>query len=311
METILFKDWAEEWLQKKKRFVKESTYANYSILMQNHIIPAFSDEIPERISTEKIQAVVLQWLERGRLNNKGSLARKTVKDMVVILKMCLKDYELSKNQEIRIYSINFPREYYKAERKDVLAEGEYKKFLMIIQKNLNYETLGYAICLYTGIRIGELCALKWKDINLKERIIRIDKTIQRIYLKNGNRGTTKIVITLPKSSKSIRRIPISNQLYQLLHPFQKKNSDTYVLTGQEKYIEPRLYRTHYNKFLEQHNLPLIRFHGLRHTFATRCIEAGADYKVVSELLGHASVNTTLNLYVHPQMEEKRRCVELL
>lgn len=311
METILFKDWAEEWLQKKKRFVKESTYANYSILMQNHIIPAFSDEIPERISTEKIQAVVLQWLERGRLNNKGSLARKTVKDMVVILKMCLKDYELSKNQEIRIYSINFPREYYKAERKDVLTEGEYKKFLMIIQKNLNYETLGYAICLYTGIRIGELCALKWKDINLKERIIRIDKTIQRIYLKNGNRGMTKIVITLPKSSKSIRRIPISNQLYQLLHPFQKKNSDTYVLTGQEKYIEPRLYRTHYNKFLEQHNLPLIRFHGLRHTFATRCIEAGADYKVVSELLGHASVNTTLNLYVHPQMEEKRRCVELL
>ena len=311
METILFKDWAEEWLQKKKRFVKESTYANYSILMQNHIIPAFSDEIPERISTEKIQAVVLQWLERGRLNNKGSLARKTVKDMVVILKMCLKDYELSKNQEIRIYSINFPREYYKAERKDVLTEGEYKKFLMIIQKNLNYETLGYAICLYTGIRIGELCALKWKDINLKERIIRMDKTIQRIYLKNGNRGMTKIVITLPKSSKSIRRIPISNQLYQLLHPFQKKNSDTYVLTGQEKYIEPRLYRTHYNKFLEQHNLPLIRFHGLRHTFATRCIEAGADYKVVSELLGHASVNTTLNLYVHPQMEEKRRCVELL
>lgn len=311
MERILFKDWAEEWLQKKKRFVKESTYANYSILMQNHIILAFSDEIPEKISTEKIQAAVLQWLERGRLNNKGSLARKTVKDMVVILKMCLKDYELSKNQEIRIYSINFPREYYKTEKKDVLTEGEYRNFLMIIQKNLNYETLGYAICLYTGIRIGELCALKWKDINLKERIIRIDKTIQRIYLKNGNKGTTKIVITLPKSSKSIRRIPIANQLYQLLHFFQKKNTDTYVLTGKEKYIEPRLYRTHYNKFLEQHNLPLIRFHGLRHTFATRCIEAGADYKIVSELLGHASVNTTLNLYVHPQMEEKRRCVELL
>ena len=201
--------WREYYLKigqksgcKRKRDLLKNLPMRIIQNIQCKIICPASDEIPERISTEKIQAAVLQWLERGRLNNKGSLARKTVKDMVVILKMCLKDYELSKNQEIRIYSINFPRESYKTEKKDVLTEGEYRNFLMIIQKNLNYETLGYAICLYTGIRIGELCALKWKDINLKERDNKNDKTIQRIYLKNGNK-ITKIVITLPKSSKCI------------------------------------------------------------------------------------------------------------
>ena len=183
--------------------------------------------------------------------------------------------------------------------------------MKLIRMHLDCETLGYAISLCTGMRIGELCALKWEDIDLANRLIYINKTLQRIYLKTEvGKGVTKIVITTPKSEKSVRNVPISNALLELLEQMGKQRGK-YVLTGTTSYIEPRVYREHYQKFVEQHGIQPIKFHALRHTFATRCIENGADYKIVSELLGHSSVNLTLNLYVHPNLEDKRRCVELL
>ena len=137
--------------------------------------------------------------------------------------------------------------------------------------------------------------------------------MQRIYLKDqlGERGYTKVTVTTPKSRKSVREIPISDALYELLKKYRNQNPEYYLITGSSRHMEPRLYRKHYAHFLEKKKTEYIHFHGLRHTFATRCIEAGADYKVVSELLGHASVNLTLNLYVHPQWEDKKRCVDLV
>lgn len=181
-----------------------------------------------------------------------------------------------------------------------------------VRKSLEYETLGYVVSIYTGIRIGELCALRWEDIDMTNKVIRINKTLQRIYIKSSvGGGKTKIIITPPKSTKSIRVVPISKIVYELLTKMRPNNGDFYLLTGKLKYIEPRLYRKHYYKFLREHGLRIINFHGLRHTFATRCIETGADYKIVSELLGHSSIALTLNLYVHPHLEDKRRCVELI
>lgn len=127
----------------------------------------------------------------------------------------------------------------------------------------------------------------------------------------GGMGHTKVMITTPKSRKSVREIPISEALYEMLSKYKRQNPEHYLVTGSPLYMEPRLYRKHYAGFFEKKKAEYIHFHGLRHTFATRCIEAGADYKVVSELLGHASVNLTLNLYVHPQWEDKKRCVDLV
>lgn len=311
MKKVKFEEWAEEWLGYKKNYVKESTYANYLIAMVNHIMPAFKGMGMDEISTKAVQNTVLMWSKTGRLNRNGGLALKTIKDMIIILKMCLKDYENYYDSEIKIKTIEYPA-LKKVEGKQTLSTCQQECMLGVIKRNLDFESVGYAVSLYTGIRIGELCALKWEDIDLDNRILKVNKTLQRIYFKsNSAKGKTKVIITSPKSEKAIRDIPVSDNLLKLLVKVQCKDKSSYLLTGTEHYIEPRLYRKHYEKFLIEHHLESIHFHGLRHTFATRCIEAGADYKIVSELLGHSSVNMTLNLYVHPQMEDKRKCVELI
>ena len=168
------------------------------------------------------------------------------------------------------------------------------------------------ISLYTGLRIGELCALQWKDIDLKGRIVHVRKTVQRIFYKEWT-GATKssVVITAPKTRSAARDVPLASFLVPLLRELHCSDPETYVLSGDRKCLEPKTYRTFYKRFLERNNLPMLRFHGLRHTFATLCIEDGADCKTVSALLGHASVNLTLSLYVHPQIEQKRKCIERL
>ncbi len=310
METMKFEKWAEIWIENKKDYVKESTYANYLLAMRNHIIPAFYSIEMNDITNRRIQEVIRLWSKAGRLEGKGGLAVKTIKDMIVVLKMCLKDYEEQYELTSKRYSIKYPITYEKGGI-EVWAKEEQGRVMKLVEKNLNSETLGYAIALCTGMRIGELCALKWSDIDLLNRIIHIDKTLQRIYLKTEiGRGNTKVIITTPKSEKSVRNIPISSTLLKLLEQM-KRHNEKYVLTGKNTYIEPRVYREHYRKFITKYGIPPIKFHALRHTFATRCIENGADYKIVSELLGHSSVNLTLNLYVHPNMEDKRRCVELV
>lgn len=311
MEQMMFEEWAEEWLDYKKNYVKESTYANYLIAMVNHIVPAFQGMEMNEITTNVIQNAVLAWSKTGCLNKTRGLSLKTIKDMTIIVKMCIKDYEERYDSDLKIRTIEYPA-IKKSEGKAVLSKKQQEYMLNVIKRNLEYETLGYAVSLYTGIRIGELCALQWGDIDIDNRLIRINKTLQRIYLKSDStKGKTKVTITSPKSDKAVRDIPISQTLYSLFKKLTFKNKKVYLLTGDRNYIEPRLYRKHYEKFLREHNIEQIRFHGLRHTFATRCIESGADYKIVSELLGHSSVNLTLNLYVHPHMEDKRRCVELI
>ena len=312
MRGKLLRDWAAEWLQCKKDYVKDSTYANYLLLMQNQIVPRLGECSVADIDSKMIQEQISYWSKDGRLDGKGGLSQKTVKDLVVILKMCIRDYAQVYPCSMQMFDIKYPVRK-QVKRMQVLSREQQEYLLKAIRRNLEYETLGYALSLYTGIRIGELCALKWGDVDMGKRAITVNKTLQRIYLKEEGPGggRTKVIISSPKSEKSAREIPISKALYELMKELYLTEKDAYLLTGTKKYIEPRLYRQHYEKFLTENKADYIRFHGLRHTFATRCVEAGADYKVVSELLGHASVNLTLNLYVHPQWENKKQCVEMI
>lgn len=166
------------------------------------------------------------------------------------------------------------------------------------------------ICLNSGLRIGELCALKWKDVDLERKIIYITKTLQRIYVSDVQRKTD-IIIASPKTSASIREIPVGEKILSLIKELPYYNKENYILTNTSSYIEPGIFRRYYKSFLRKNNIPVLKFHCLRHTFATRLIENGADYKSVSEILGHSTIHTTLNMYVHPMIEEKRRCVELI
>lgn len=311
MKYTNFKEWAFQWLERKKYFVKESTYANYSVVMINHLIPVFGTYKLQEITSSLVQIQILSWMKTGRINNKGGLSEKTIKDMIVILKSCLKEWGKESFQEYNEIHVKYPN-IIRKEKRRALSREEVNYMIERIQIENNLEALGYAISLYTGMRIGEICALQWNDVDLENRLIHVNKTLQRIYVKefNGN-SISKVIITTPKSDKSVRDIPVSHSLYTLLEKFSCDGRENYVLTGTKEFTEPRAHRRHYESFLKRNNIHHVCFHELRHTFATYCIESGADYKIVSELLGHASVNTTLNLYVHPRMEDKRACVELI
>jgi integrase len=148
--------------------------------------------------------------------------------------------------------------------------------------------------------------LTWDDLDVDAGVVRINKTLQRIYLG----GSTEVVIGPPKSANSIREIPMSDELMKVVKSLKRiVNGGFYILTNSPRPTEPRSYRNHFKRLMQKLDLPLVKFHGLRHSFATRCIESDCDYKTVSVLLGHSSISTTLNLYVHPNLDQKRKCIE--
>ena len=166
------------------------------------------------------------------------------------------------------------------------------------------------IALCCGLRIGEVCALQWKDVDMTRRIITVAGTAGRIY--NCDLMATEQYVSTPKTRNSNREIPISPLLFKALNVAKKQQRvEKYVVGEGSKAKEPRTYRETFSRILKRLEIPSIVFHGLRHTFATRCIESGCDYKTVSVILGHSNVATTLNLYVHPNLDQKKRCLQQL
>jgi len=187
-----------------------------------------------------------------------------------------------------------------------LSKTEQTKLEKELLNNFNETTFGIYFCLYTGLRIGELCALKWDNIDLNNKKIYIKKTLVRIQNPVVDaKKKTIVIIDEPKSSSSIREIPLPDFIIPMLKKLSKNTtSETFLISGTNKYIETRTYFNKYKKVLSSIDLDSYNFHALRHTFATRCIENGCDPKTLSEILGHSSVKITLERYVHPNYENK-------
>ena len=311
--NYLFEECLRQWMISRKPYVKESTYANYSLAAINHIVPALGKYGVGEIMESTIQNQVLEWAKGGRVDKSGGLSIKTIKDLMMIIKSAIRYGNKKLDMRIPDINIYYPKNINNSISKvQALNDRDYIQYLEAVERQLSTRTIGIAIALNTGIRIGELCALKWEDIDLENNQINITKTLQRIFGKDGlGNGYSKVVCTNAKTAHSIRSIPISSKLKELLEKTYCKNPSLYVLTNTEKYVEPRNYRIYFYRFLKNNKLRKINFHGLRHTFATRLIEKGVDYKTVSELLGHANVTTTMNLYVHPSMDSKRKAVECI
>ena len=293
-----FEEVATMWLADKQQYVKMSTYCAYSLLLSNHLKPVFAKE--QDVTEELVQAFVLGKLQQG-------LSRNSVKDMLMVLKMVLKYAAKHGYMPWRQIDINFPTERRQNEVK-TLSRADQRRLMDHIQANFSFMNLGIYICLSAGLRIGELCALTWDDLDTDAGVVRISKTLQRIYMKD--KGCTEVIIGTPKSKNSVREIPLAKELQRFIKPLKKVvNGSFYVLTNSSSPTEPRSYRNHYRRLMQQLDLPLLKFHGLRHSFATRCIESKCDYKTVSVLLGHSSISTTLNLYVHPNLDQKKKCIE--
>lgn len=308
-KKILYKDWIYTWLLEKKDYIKESTYANYSNNIFNHIIPKLGNYYLNELNHKVIQDFLLELSKNGRKDNNGGLAEKTIKDITIIIKGSIKKgINEDKIKHIEL-TFNYPKDN-KENKLYVLTKREQNKITNYVLKNINSRNIGLLVSLYSGIRIGELCALKWEDVDFKKNCLTINKTIQRVYIKDKNKNISKVIITTPKTKNANREIPINKDFLEILKKV-KSDKKHYILTGNEKYIEPRTYRKYFNKVLDELKIKHFNFHSLRHTFATNCISLGVDYKTVSELLGHANVNITLNLYVHPRYSQKKKCIDLV
>lgn len=287
----------EEWLKYKKNTVKKSTYYNYSYSVAKYLYPSFAGKNITKIKNYN------NFIEELS----DTLSPKTVRDIVTKLKEIINFYEEEHNTKLNIKKMSLP----KMNKKEIqiLSNKEKQKLEKYCIQQNDLKSLGILICLNTGLRVGEVCALRWENVDFETRRIHVEKTIERIYSKEENK--TIVIIDTPKSITSVRTIPINSKLYNILKQIRGKSKKTdFVLTGSsEHYVEPRNYQYHFKEILKRNKVKKYKFHTLRHTFATNCIEAGMDIKSLSEILGHADVSITLNIYVHSSDKAKRKYLE--
>lgn len=298
---------ALEWFERKRKYLKESTEAYYLFELQNYIIPALGKIEAESLNEEIIQKNVCKWQTDG--NGRGRVIRKsTISNLVMLIRQIIK-YGNKRNIVPSFeLEISYLPEACESKSKTFTNE-EQDKILEAVISDLSFKSFGILLSLCTGIRIGELCALHWNDIDKFQNVITIRNTLQRVYDKNSQ-PRTRIIMGSPKTLKSTRNIPLPKKLQNVMKQLSDVDHNGYVLTNSSAFVEPRTFRRFYKDFLLKHNIRYLNFHCLRHSFATRLIQKGADYKCVSELLGHTNINTTLNMYVHPDLKQKRDCIEL-
>lgn len=292
----------DQWLWMQKSRVKPSTYARYDTVLERHIKPSLGSFFPLALNTQTVESFKQTLLEEG-------FAPKTVKDILVILRSVLIFTAKEFQHRFPDIEIKYPREAKKEVR--VLSVEEQKRFSTYLQQDLDYCKFGVLLALMTGLRLGELCALRWEDISLCDRTLHVSATIQRLPSKDDNSCKTQLVIGSPKSDTSSRTIPLSERVIQLCNKIGTRNPTAYLLTGTSHCMEPRTLQYRMQKYVRDCDLEQIHFHTLRHTFATRCVEAGFEIKSLSEILGHSSTGITMGRYVHSSIELKRANMDKL
>lgn len=296
-----FRHYAESWLEDCRYKVKLSTCQKYETILTLHLLPAFGDQNPAFITEGDLNQMI-----RMLIDQKG-LQVKTIQDILMVFRMIMRHASSEERICLPVLNAVLPKQTRKPLR--LLSHKEQES----LQKHLlgcsSCCAFGVLLAMQTGLRIGELCALQWKDIDLQEGTLHISRTMQRLRDTEQNaKARTRIVISVPKTDDSIRTIPLPSALLELCRS-RKQEKDCYVLTEHAGYMEPRSLQYRFSGIISQCGLEGVHFHTLRHTFATRCVEAGMDIKCLSEILGHASVRITLDRYVHPTLDLKRKGME--
>ena len=297
-----FKELCEEWLASAKLRVKHSSYCCYEKLINKHVIPYFEDIKYSELGTPIINEFSEYKLKFGKANGFGGLSAKSVHDILVVMRSVAKYAEREYGYRNPMRNISMPKS--ESKEAEVFNKDERGKLQNYLQSNLTESNLGILLTTYSGLRIGELCALTWNDIDFKNGVVRVSKALQRVPDKSG-KGRTAHIVTSPKSKTSVRDIPLPAFVLDILKQNERSG---YILSGTNKPVEPRTMQNRFKAVLKECGVRSANFHLIRHTYATVCIESGFDAKTVSELLGHSNVNITLNRYVHSSMEMKKKCV---
>ena len=293
---------SKQWLSAARLRVKESSYANYENILNRHILPVLGGEYISALTASRINEFIYYKLTNGRLSGKGGLSAKSVRDILTVYR----SIEHYVYREYGICETNFTMPKTEQQQTDVLAPVERKKLEAYLINNVSLTNLAVLLCLFTGLRIGELCGLKWEDIDFSACSLSVKRTVQRI---NKN-GSSQVVIGTPKSRTSVRVVPIPDFMMTFLREYMSFGS-FYIITNTMNPTEPRTMQNRFKKILKACGIRNVNFHLLRHTYATVCIEKGFDPKTLSELLGHADAAITLNRYVHSSMDIKKEYVSRL
>ncbi len=300
--TYTFQQVADEFLNIIQHTKKHSTYVKYKNIYKNYL-SKYLDETPLICITRKLLSEKLEYLYNGETELSISLLRSINSVLKLILDYGKTHYSIDCDRLcIAIPKISpLPIE--------VFTPLEQSKLLNILHHDMDINKLGIYICMMTGLRLGEICSLKWSDINLVRKTLKVNRTVQRIAVENQSTKTA-LLVGEPKSIFSKREIPLADDMILLLQGFFPENREDYMLNGTTP-LEPRTYENRFAKLLSQAEIKKKNFHILRHTFATNCINSGADVKSLSEILGHSDVKITLNRYVHPTLETKRTHINSL
>lgn len=298
---LTVKELFNEWLSAKLIQTKASTHANYAFKVEKHLIPAFGNLKIEKLLPSTVYNFIIE------KQNKG-LSNKYISDLIIVLKNMTK-YAMKIHRCVNpIADVELPKR--EKRETNLYKKNEQNLLKSALLTNMDVTKLGIMIALYTGVRIGELCGLKWSDIDLQAKTIHIERTIQRIRV-SGKTKRTELIASTPKSKASMRIIPIPDFLCHMLKVLKPSNTDTFIITGNYKFPDPRTMQYRFKVLLIKIGLRTLNFHSLRHLFATNCVELGFDVKTLSEILGHSSVEITLNRYVHSSIERKRQCMNML
>ena len=301
----------ELWLESRKEHIKPSTFCSYHHIVHSHLIPALGSIPLQKLTDSLIEQYSREKRMEGRLDEKGDLSSNTVADHINLLRWALR-YAAAQNWCTQnLLTAHAP----KATKSNVetFNDIDWRRLNGYLKEHPNQETLGILIAMYTGLRIGEVCGLRLSDIDFSSGILHVNRTVLRIKDMDKNAQTkTKVILETPKSECSRRALPIPGFLIQMIKKqYDMVSPDSCLITGTTKHMEPRAYYRKYQAILRACKIKGYTFHALRHSFATRCIEQGGDPKTVSEILGHANVNITLERYVHPSMRSKRAVMERL
>lgn len=295
---LTVKELFDEWLSAVKLRVKPSTYANYAMKAEKHILPVFGGLRYDMLTVQMLHGFIDDKLHSG-------LSAKYVTDIVVVFKSMAK-YTAKIHGTHNILADVILPESIKTE-KPLLTPTQQQILCKYLLSNLNTTSLCILLSFYTGLRVGEVCGLMWSDVDFEKSVITVKRTVQRIHTKGCG---TRLNINTPKSRTSRRSIPVPAFIMEIIRK-SRSNDNYYILSNSVTVTEPRTLQNRFKSILKKADLPSVCYHSLRHMFATNCLQVGFDVKTLSEILGHASVETTLNRYVHSSMERKAYCMSLI
>lgn len=298
------------WLDRNKINLKEQTYNKYLYLIQVHLVPWFYNMKMHQINAASVNQFLYEKSVKGRLDGQGGLSPNYVQTLYYIIQAAM---NMAVTEQLcKPFDGEIKRPSKKKKELEILNLREQNILTEYLLQDCDDKKIGVLLSLCMGLRLGEVCGLMWEDIDFSSHTIHVHRTVERIRNMDGDFQKTKLSVGSAKTDSSNRVIPMPSYLFPILKAQSEMKCQNFVVAGKiYEYSDPRSLQYSFQKYLNSCGIRHINYHALRHTFATRCIEVGMDVKSLSEILGHANVNITLNTYVHSSMDLKRKQIEML